>query len=71
VNTPDFTNWRTSSRSSGGGNCVEVAHEGNLVAVRDTKDREGGTLVFPQAVWTAFIVDIRNGKFDLLAIQPK
>ncbi|NJP35750.1 DUF397 domain-containing protein [Micromonospora thermarum] len=49
--------WRTSTRSSGsGGNCVEVA--GNLpgvVAVRDSKDRQGPVLTFPPASWRALV----------------
>ncbi|MGW4466726.1 DUF397 domain-containing protein [Micromonospora sp. NPDC004704] len=47
--------WRKSSRSGqSGGNCAEVAD--NLpgrVLVRDTKDRNGGTLTFSPATWTA------------------
>ncbi|WP_442792064.1 DUF397 domain-containing protein [Micromonospora sp. NBC_01796] len=49
--------WRTSTRSSSnGGNCVEVAD--NLpgrVLVRDTKDRDGGTLSFGPDAWHAFV----------------
>jgi hypothetical protein len=49
--------WRKSSRSNGqGGNCIEVAD--NLpgrVFVRDTKDRDGGTLTFGPAAWSAFV----------------
>lgn len=49
--------WRKSTRSStNGGACVEVAD--NLpgrVLVRDTKDRDGGTLTFGPAEWTAFV----------------
>ncbi|WJK43938.1 DUF397 domain-containing protein [Solwaraspora sp. WMMA2056] len=49
--------WRKSSRSNGqGGNCIEVAD--NLpgrVLVRDTKDRDGGTLTFGSAAWSAFV----------------
>jgi hypothetical protein len=49
--------WRTSTRSSNnGGNCVEVAD--NLpgrVLVRDSKDRDGGTLTFGSDAWRAFV----------------
>ncbi|GLW35239.1 DUF397 domain-containing protein [Actinoplanes regularis] len=64
---PSFTRWRKSSRSSGGANCVEVAPADNapLVAVRDTKDRDGGTLVFTDQAWTDFMADVRAGEFDL------
>ena len=49
--------WRTSSRSSqNGGDCVEVADNlPGLVGVRDSKDREGGTLTFEPAAWRAFV----------------
>ncbi|MEV4629195.1 DUF397 domain-containing protein [Micromonospora sp. NPDC049523] len=49
--------WRKSTRSSNnGGACVEVAD--NLpgrVLVRDTKDRDGGTLSFNPDAWRAFV----------------
>ncbi|MEV4626493.1 DUF397 domain-containing protein [Micromonospora sp. NPDC049523] len=49
--------WRKSSRSTdNGGACVEVAD--NLpgrVLVRDTKDRDGGTLTFGPQAWRAFV----------------
>ncbi|MEO3923631.1 DUF397 domain-containing protein [Micromonosporaceae bacterium B7E4] len=49
--------WRTASRSSNnGGDCVEVAD--NLpgrVLVRDSKDRDGGTLRFGPTAWRAFV----------------
>ncbi|MBV9446420.1 MAG: DUF397 domain-containing protein [Streptosporangiaceae bacterium] len=38
--------WRKSSYSSGGGNaCVEVAPASNSIAIRDSKDPDGGILV--------------------------
>jgi hypothetical protein len=47
-------NWRKSSFSSAnGGSCVEVAN-GDGVMVRDTTDRDGGTLAFSAEVWQAF-----------------
>jgi hypothetical protein len=59
--------WRKSRySSSNGGNCVEVA--GNLpgvVAVRDSKDREGPALVFTPDEWRAFLAGARDGEFDL------
>ncbi|GLY04992.1 DUF397 domain-containing protein [Actinoplanes sp. NBRC 101535] len=63
---PNFTQWRKSSRSSGGANCVEIAPADNapLIAVRDTKDRDGGTLVFTDQAWADFLDGVRAGEFD-------
>ena len=53
--------WRKSSYSgSGGGSCVEVAGAAAGVAVRDTTDRDGGTLSFPVAAWQAFTATIKQ-----------
>ncbi|TDC77009.1 DUF397 domain-containing protein [Micromonospora sp. KC606] len=51
-------NWRTSTRSTGNGNCVEVAAVGARVAVRDSKDRSGPALAFPESAWAAFVTGI-------------
>jgi uncharacterized protein DUF397 len=58
--------WHKSTRSGGnGGDCVEVAvNLPGIVAVRDTKDRAGGTLVFTDDEWTAFLDGVRIGEFD-------
>ena len=39
--------WRTSTFSGGNGSCVEVASNlPGIIAVRDSKDRQGPALVF-------------------------
>lgn len=54
VTTPQ---WRKSTRSGGnGGSCVEVADNlPGVVLVRDTKDRDGGTLHLSPASWRSFV----------------
>jgi hypothetical protein len=65
----DLTNaeWRKSSFSgSNGGGCVEVARNlPGVVAVRDSKDREGPALVFTPGEWRAFLDGVRAAEFDL------
>jgi hypothetical protein len=55
--------WHKSSRSGGnGGQCVEVAlNLPTVVAVRDSKNPQGGTLVFSRAEWAAFIDAVKDG----------
>lgn len=56
--------WRKSTRS-GSGDCVEVAKNlPGIVAVRDTKNRDGETLVFTDTEWSAFVDGVRGGEFD-------
>jgi hypothetical protein len=60
--------WRKSTRSGGnGGDCVEVAvNLPDVVAVRDSKDRDGGTLTFTPGDWRDFVAGVRDGEFDRL-----
>lgn len=43
-------------------NCVEFAVVDGGVGVRDSKNREGGTLTFTHAEWDVFKQDVRDGK---------
>jgi Domain of unknown function (DUF397) len=52
--------WRKSSYSDGnGGNCVETACDG-VILVRDTADRDGGTLAFTADAWQRFTAALKR-----------
>ena len=58
--------WRTSSYSANGSTCVEVATNlPGIIAVRDSKDREGPALMFTPDQWTAFLAGVRADQFGL------
>jgi hypothetical protein len=51
--------WRKSSFSGQNGSCVETASRGGVVMVRDTADRNGGTLSFNADAWRTFLGTLR------------
>lgn len=55
--TFEFTTagFRTSTYTNGSGQCVEVADLPGWTAVRDTKNRTGGTITIPRTAWTRFL----------------
>jgi len=56
----DSAAWRKSSYSgSSGGDCVEVADAASAVIVRDTINRDGGTLAFTSDAWQTFITSLK------------
>lgn len=53
----ELTHWRKSSYSDSegqGGDCVEAAYNDVVVAVRDSKAPEHGTLTVTDTAWAAF-----------------
>jgi hypothetical protein len=54
--------WRKSSYSGTNG-CVEVALAEDGVAVRDSKDPGGASLVFSVQEWHSFLAGVRGGEF--------
>ncbi|MGC4857084.1 DUF397 domain-containing protein [Micromonospora sp. DT4] len=57
--------WRTSTRSGGEGDCVEVAGFAETVGVRDSKDQQGPVLTFSPPAWTDFVAATRTGRLDI------
>jgi hypothetical protein len=55
--------WRKSSRSNGQAECLEVARFSSAVAVRDSKNPNGGALVVTPAEWAMFVDDVKNDAF--------
>ncbi|MER5277890.1 DUF397 domain-containing protein [Streptomyces sp. NPDC002809] len=53
--------WRTSSYSSGNGQCVEVADAQGAVPVRDSKAVGGPVLIFGVDTWAAFVAGVSGG----------
>jgi Domain of unknown function (DUF397) len=55
--------WHKSTYSVSDG-CVEVAFVADLIAVRNSKDAGGPTLIFTTHEWEAFLAGVRGGEFD-------
>ncbi len=66
--TPDLTGavWHKATRSdNNGGACVEVANNlSAVVAVRDSKDRQGPVLSFAPDQWADFVQGIKAGTLE-------
>ncbi|MEV5573291.1 DUF397 domain-containing protein [Spirillospora sp. NPDC052269] len=61
ANAPSRGTWRKSTHSSAQhSDCVEIAGAGLHVAVRDSKDPGGPSLLVPSAAWQAFAAEIKE-----------
>jgi hypothetical protein len=52
--------WRKSSYSTGQNDCVEVARDGAMYAIRDSRNPSGSHLAFTAHVWKTFTGSIKN-----------
>jgi hypothetical protein len=55
--------WRKSSYSGSNGNCVEAGTVGLVVAVRDSQDPGGPSLMFEPSAWSMFAASLKHGDF--------
>jgi hypothetical protein len=56
--------WHVSSYSGSGNNCVEFGKlASRFQAVRDTKDREAGALIFTAHAWSFFVEFAKGQNF--------
>ena len=52
--------WRTSSRSTGGQECIEVAQAQARYLVRDSKNPHGARLAVSRQAWAAFTAHVKT-----------
>ena len=58
--------WFKSSRSNFSGNCVEAARlPREDWAVRDSKNKDRGILIFGAGEWASFVAAVKNREFDV------
>ncbi|GAA2738245.1 DUF397 domain-containing protein [Actinocorallia aurantiaca] len=53
--------WRKSSHSNNGGECVETAVQGHTHLARDSKHPDGSVLTFTRPEWQAFLQHVKTG----------
>ncbi|MGW2373735.1 DUF397 domain-containing protein [Kitasatospora sp. NPDC001683] len=59
--------WYKSSYSAQANDCVETGRlASNGMAVRDSKDPDGPTLLFPAEAWASFLAGVKGGEFPSL-----
>ena len=53
--TANTGEWFTSSYSSGNGQCVQIKHQAESTAVRDSVHPNRAVLDFPEGEWRTFL----------------
>lgn len=57
--------WRKSRQTQANGQFVEVARIGPRLAVRDSRDPQGGVVILGKNQWSIFIHNTKTGTHDL------
>ncbi|WP_019631432.1 DUF397 domain-containing protein [Actinomadura atramentaria] len=65
MTSPSAHEWRKSTRSNDGGDCVEVRNTQPSVNVRDSKNPDGPIITVPRAAWNTLHTHINSGALDL------
>ncbi|WP_248784499.1 DUF397 domain-containing protein [Actinoalloteichus caeruleus] len=55
--------WKKALASGSTTNCVEVGRSLNIVGIRDSKNRGGGTLHLDTTTFTTFLDALKQGRF--------
>jgi uncharacterized protein DUF397 len=66
VDNPRQLDWIKAERSYGLGDCVELAVDGEMIALRDSKNPAAPYLRFTRSEMAAFLDGARRGEFDHL-----
>lgn len=59
-----FGNWRKSSRSNSGQQCIYVASDGDAIAIRESDDPTGAVTFTDREKFRAFVEGVKAGEFD-------
>jgi hypothetical protein len=55
--------WRVA-KMSGGGNCVQVRSEDDMIVVGNSRQADGPFLSYTHDEWAAFLDGAKKGEFD-------